>query len=196
MIGELLNIITKDVSSFIDKQIKLPSGKKSVILQKPTNIKGELDMPDNSISMSLINIEQELSTRDTMIKKQVINGKVYKQNPAVNINLQIIFIANFQNDYINELNYITKVIEFFQQKPSFTATNTKDLKKLKVEEVFFKLNTLELDKQNNIWSLLGCKYMPSVVYKVGLIAIQEDKKLIKDKNWSEITKLAKQASSI
>jgi len=186
MIGELLKIITREVTDYIDKQIQLPSGQKSVILQKPTNSKGELEIPDNTISVSLLSIEEELSTRDAMIKKQVIDGKVYRQNPAVNINLQIIFIANFQNDYINELNSVTKILEFFQKRPSFLPEDTKGLDKLKIDKLVFKLNTLELDEQHNIWNLLGCKYMPSIVYKVGMITIQEEKQLSKDKIVKEV----------
>lgn len=180
MIGELLTIVAKEVTTYIDNQIKLPSGKKTVILYKPNNNKGEIEIPDNTISLSLLNIEQELSIRDSTIKKEVIDGKVYKQEPALNINLQVIFISNFQNDYVTELNYITKVMEFFQQKPSFIPENTKDLKKLKIDKLSFKLNTLSLDEQHNIWSMLGTNYIPSVVYKIGMITIQEDKKLTKD----------------
>ena len=177
MIGELLTIITREVTTYIDAQVKLPSGKKTVVLYKPNSVKGEVDIPDNTIALSLLNIEQELSIREATIKKEVIDGRVYKQEPAVYINLQVIFISNFQNDYVTELNYITKVIEFFQQKSSFTPENTKGLKELNIDELKFKLNTLALDEQHNIWNMLGTTYMPSVVYKISMLTIQEDKKL-------------------
>jgi len=178
MIGELLNIVAKEVSKYIDAQVKLPARKKSVVLHKPKSDNGKLDIPDNTISFSLLNIEEELSKRSAIVQKQVIDGKVYKQDPAVHINLQVIFIANFSNDYINELNYITKVIEFFQQKPSFTSQNTKGLAKLGIDKLSFKLNTLPLDEQHNIWSLVGSgKYMPSIIYKIGVINIQNEQQL-------------------
>ena len=177
MIGNILEIVAREASAYLDKQIKLPSGKKSVVLHNPNNLDGKLNILNNSISLSLLNIEQELSNRNPMAQKEVIDGKVYKQNPAVNINLQIIFIANFQKDYINELNYITKIIEFFQQKSSFTSANTEGLENLKIEKLSFKLNTLPLERQGNIWNMIGAKYMPSVVYKVGLLTIQEEQKL-------------------
>ncbi|MEA3354649.1 MAG: DUF4255 domain-containing protein [Campylobacterota bacterium] len=192
MIGELLNLVAKEVSRYIDSQIKLPSGKKSVVLHKPNNLKGEIDLPDNSISLSLINIEEELSARDSMVQKQVIDGKVYKQEPAVNVNLQIIFIANFQNDYINELNCITKIIEFFQQKSSFTPSNTKELANFGIDKLIFKLNTLPVEEQHNIWSILGGSYQPSIVYKVGLITIQEEKKLAKESIVTDVSIKTKQ----
>ena len=177
MIGDLLTLITKEVTTYIDAQVQLPSGKKTVLLYKPNRAKGEIDIPDNTIALSLLNIEQELSIREATIKKEVINGKVYKQDPAVYINLQVIFIANFQNDYVTELNYITKVIEFFQQKATFTPQNTKGLEALNIDKLTFKLNTLELGEQHNIWNMLGTTYMPSVVYKISMLTIQKDKEL-------------------
>ncbi len=182
MIGDILQLIAKEVSTFIDSDIKMPTDKKSVVLHKPNSINGEFNLPDNAISMSLLNIEEELSTKSAMVKKRVENRKVYTQNPAVNLNLQIIFISNFANDYLNELNYITKVIEFFQQKMAFTVENTKELDKFKnIEKLNFMLNTIPLEQQSGLWSLLGGKYMPSVVYRVGLIAIQDEEKLSKVK---------------
>jgi len=177
MIGDILQLIAKEVSTFIDNDIKLPSGKKSVILHKPNSINGEFNLPDNAISMSLLNIEEEKSTKSAMVQKRVQDRKVYTQNPVVNLNLDIIFISNFANDYLNELNYITKVVEFFQQKRLFTIENTEALKEFNIERLNFMLNTLPLNEQNNIWSLLGGKYMPSVIYRVGLIPIQDEEKL-------------------
>ncbi len=174
MIGDVLGLIAKEVARYIDEKLQLPvGGKKSVILQKPANLKGEFSQPDNTISLSLINIEEETGIRDPMVPKQVINGKVYKQNPPVNINLQIIFIANFPNDYTSELNAITKVIEFFQQKPFFNQENMPDLKKYGIGKLSFKLNTVELSEQHNIWNLVGTKYMPSLLYKISMITIQD-----------------------
>jgi hypothetical protein len=178
MIGDILKIVAKEVSDFIDKGGDLPSDKKSVILHKPNKINEKFNIPDNSISLSLLNIEEEKVVRKsaTAVKK-VIEGKVYQHNPPVNINLQIIFISSFKNDYISELNYITKVIEFFQQKPTLTSENTKELGALGVEKLNFRLNTLTLEKQNTLWSLLGSQYMPSLVYKVSMIVIQEEMRL-------------------
>ena len=181
MIGDILQIVAKEVSVFIDAQSKIPSGKKSVVLHKPNSTSGDFNLPDNAISLSLLNIEEELSTKSAMVKKRVENRKVYTQNPEVNLNLQIIFISNFANDYINELNYITKVVEFFQQRSVFTPENTKGLDTFKIEKLSFKLNTLPLNEQGSVWGLLGGKYMPSIVYRVGLIPIQDEEQLSKVK---------------
>ena len=179
MIGDLLNTISKELSEYIDRSLDFSSGNKSIVLAKPTNSKGEMSIPDNSVCMSLININEETAMRNPMIKKRVDGDKVYTQTPGISLNLNIVFIANFPNDYVSELNYITKIIEFFQQKDTFTPQNTTGLKKQSryTEQLVFKLSASKLEDQHNIWSLMGIKYMPSVMYDVGKVLIQEDEKL-------------------
>jgi len=179
MIGDILNVIAKEVAQYIDSQIEFPSGKKSVVLAKPSNNKGELSIPDNCVCLSLLNIDEEVSMRNPMITKRVDGDKVYTQTPGISLNLNIIFIANFPNDYISELNYISKIVEFFQRKDTFTVENTPSLKKQEkyIEQLVFKLATTSLEEQHNIWNLLGIKYMPSVMLSVGKVLIQEDEKL-------------------
>jgi len=183
LIGDILNIITREVSEYIDSQNEFVSGGKSVILAKPSGVNGGLSIPDNTIALSLVNIDEETSMRNPVIQKRVEGNKVYSQTPGISLNLSIIFIANFPNDYASELNYITKIIEFFQQKDTFTAENTSNLKKYKkfVDKLVFKLATTSLSEQNHTWNLLGIKYMPSVMFTVGKIKIQEDEKLSETK---------------
>lgn len=179
MIGDLLNNIAKEVAEYVDAQMEFSSGKKTVILTRPTDEKGEVNIPANSVCITLLNIHEETTTRNPMIKKRVEGNKVYTQAPGILLNLSIVFIANFPNDYTSELNYITKIIEFFQQKDTFTVANTPSLKKQGAifEQLNFKLSTTRLEDQHQVWNLLGIKYMPSVVYNVGKITIQEEEKL-------------------
>ncbi|NQY95480.1 MAG: DUF4255 domain-containing protein [Campylobacteraceae bacterium] len=183
MIGDILNIITREVSEYIDSQNEFLSGGKTVVLAKPSGINGGLCIPDNSIALSLINIDEESSMRNPVTTKRVEGNKVYSRSPGISLNLSIIFIANFPNDYASELNYITKIIEFFQKKDTFTLENTLSLKKYEkyIDKLVFKLATTSLSEQNHTWNLLGIKYMPSVMFTVGKIKIQEDEKLSETK---------------
>lgn len=192
MIGDFLEVISKETSKYLDAHLKMPTGKKSVVLHNPNSGSGEFELPDNSICMSLLNIEEELSIKNAMIQKKVIDGKIFKQNPAINLNIYVIFIANFKKDYVIELNSINKIIEFFHEKPVFSAGNTVGLKDLKLEEVKFTLNTLPMEKQHDIWNLLGGKYLPSVLYKVGMITVQEELKPLTESIVQSVELKAKQ----
>ena len=176
MIGDILNSISKELSAYIEKQSDFSSGKKVIYLGKPTNSKGECIIPDNMVSLSLINLQEDTSMRSPMVKRRVEGDKVYTQKPGMSFDFAVIFIANFPKDYVSELNYITKIMEFFQEKSTFTPSNTKGLEKYTryVEELIFKLNSGKLEDQVHIWNMIGLKYMPSVIYNVGKVMIQED----------------------
>jgi len=179
LIGDILEVISKELSEFIEEQVNYSSGKKNVVLLKPRNNKGEVKIPDNCIVLSLININEDTTMRNPVVTKRVDGDKVYTQVPGISLDLSVLFIANFPNDYISELNYITKVMEFFQQKDTFTVDNTPALKKQKkyIDKLIFKLSTTKLEEQHHIWDLIGVKYMPSVVYNVGKVLIQDDEVL-------------------
>lgn len=187
MIGNILSIIAREVSEFIDGQSEFPTGKKSVILHKPKLDNNELDIPDNTISLSLFNIEEDLTQRSAVVEKRVINGKVYKKNPPVNLHLYVIFLPKFPNDYESELNYTTKIIEFFQQKNTFTSEDTKGLDELNVDKLVFKLDNIPLASQSGaFWNLLSAKYLPYVIYRVSTLVIQEQDKLTDTKLVKEV----------
>lgn len=191
MIGDILECISKELSEFIEKQVNYSSGKKNVVLLNPRDNKGEVKIPDNTIALSLLNIKEDTTMRNPVATKRVEGDKVYTQVPGISIDLSLIFIANFPNDYLSELNYITKVMEFFQQKDTFTVDNTPSLKKQKryIDKLIFKLSTTKLEDQHHIWDLLGIKYKPSVVYEVGKILIQDDEVLSQ-------TRVAKRVSRV
>jgi hypothetical protein len=191
VIGDILECVCNELSEFIESQVNYSSGKKNVVLLNPRDKKGEVKIPDNTIALSLLNINEDTTMRNPVATKRVEGDKVYTQIPGISIDISIIFMANFPNDYISELNYITKVMEFFQQKDTFTVDNTPSLKKQKkyIDKLNFKLSTTKLEEQHHIWDLLGIKYMPSVVYDVGKILIQDDEVLSQ-------TKVAKRVSRV
>ena len=49
-----------------------------------------------------------------------------------------------------------------------------DPRRTEIERLVVELYSLNLEQQNHLWGYLGGKYLPSVVYKVRLVRIQED----------------------
>ena len=43
-----------------------------------------------------------------------------------------------------------------------------------LEKLSLELLNLSIHEVNNVWSILGAKYMPSIVYKVRMLAVQEN----------------------
>jgi len=127
------------------------------------------------VVLSLINIEQDRMSQDPWPYKYQ-GTTLYQQQPAVHLNLYLLFSANFDDDYPSALTAIDKVIEFFQYTPYFGSDNSPDLT-AGLNRLIFDMFSVDLDLVHHLWSMLGSKYMPSVVYKMRMIAIQhvEDK---------------------
>lgn len=80
-------------------------------------------------------------------------------------------------DYETALAQISLVIQFFQYNNVITPkTNPSGNPKLdpKVEKLVFDLVSLNFEQSNQLWGMLGGKYMSSVLYKMRLVTISEE----------------------
>ena len=62
---------------------------------------------------------------------------------------------------------------FFQHKPYFDAENTPDLSP-KIQKMIANMHSLTFEQQNYLWGLMGAKYLPSIVFKMRTISIDEE----------------------
>ena len=180
MLGGMLEVIVKQLNSYILPKMSLTDEHKCVTLKNPTDNKGEFFASGDGLYFSLLNIEEELSQRQGSVTRRAVGNSIQTSQPPVNINLQVIFIANFSNDYISELNMIYWTMAFFQKKPLFTLNNSPELANCGFtgdDKLIFELNTLPLEQLNYIWGNLGMKQMPSITYKIKMITIQESTQL-------------------
>ena len=132
---------------------------------------GTTAINDNSLGLTLVNIEEErvVKSQQPFIKAQ--NGRVLHVNPEIKLNLYILFSANF-TQYKTGLEFLAGTIRFFQSKNVFTPNDTPALDP-KIEKLIVEMESLNLEQQHHLWGLLGAKYLPSVMYKVRMITIQE-----------------------
>lgn len=124
----------------------------------------------NQLVISLVNVEEDKISKDPL-PYRTAGDSIYFQQPAVHINLYLLFSANFDN-YEDALTALSKVAEFFQQKSYYTPENTNNLP-AGIEKLIFDLYNISLDQVHHLWSMLGGKYVPSVVYKLRMLTIQQ-----------------------
>ena len=92
----------------------------------------------------------------------------------VELNLCVLFIAH-SSEYTTALRDLSDVVSFFQANPVFDGQKYPTLNSSVlqpdrkpwqlIDRLSFSLHPLSFEQQNNLWSMLGAKYMPSVVYK-------------------------------
>ncbi len=125
---------------------------------------------DSNIVISLINIEENRVSRNPQNFKR--NGtELQLKNPAVNLYLTLLFTsARPESGYGLALQDLQHVIEFFQSKYVFNHSNTVNLD-AGIERLILEMISLNLEQLQQLWSMLGGKYHPSVAYKVRMITI-------------------------
>ena len=121
----------------------------------------------NSLVLTLANIEEETALKNNYPMQQVGSSTIEKK-PVLHINMYLLFAAHFDN-YNEALKQISFVLEFFQATPTLKFQNPSNGSKY---ELYFNIHNLGYENMNNLWVVLGGKYLPSILYKCRLIAIQ------------------------
>jgi hypothetical protein len=140
-------------------------------------------IPDNSLGLSLINIEEERIFKDQRATRVNDNGSVNRLNPEIKLNLYILITAYFQGDstdsaadYSEGLKQLSYVISFFQSKNVFTTSNSPSMVNFDpdIRRLIVELFSYNFEQLYNFWSVVGTNYLPSVLYKVRLVRFQEN----------------------
>ncbi len=103
------------------------------------------------------------------------NGRrVPASRPPFYLNLQVMMAANFNgNNYPEALKFISSTIIFFQRHSLFNHQITPELDE-RIEKLILEVENLTIQDLSNLWGLLGGKYLPSVLYKVRVVAFDTE----------------------
>lgn len=136
---------------------------------------------EDKVVLTLLKIDEE-STLKNIPNMRILEGKTEYRNPVVHLNLFIIISANCET-YDKSLRSISKVIQFFQGKKIFNSTNTvynRDNVSFDFFDYFrfvIDLYTPGFEELNHLWGILGGRQLPSVIYRIQLIEIEQNKPL-------------------
>ena len=121
--------------------------------------------------ITLVNIEEDRISKSPENYVRQGSETIYK-NPKIYLNLYVLFAVNLSS-YTESLKRLSFIIQFFQYQNVFTLLSSPDLP-VGVEKLIMDLNTLSFQDMNNLWGILGSKYLPSVMYKMRMISISEE----------------------
>lgn len=148
---------------------------------------------DQRIIISLVNIEEESTLKNTNNFFKTSASKGNYSNSPVYLNLYLLMTANYtggdspKNNYLLALSNLSFVISFFQGKNIFTIANSQvpnildfydaqdkqylpDLLNMKIT---LELYTLTFEQINHLWGSLGGRQVPFAMYKARLVMITD-----------------------
>ena len=133
----------------------------------------------NKVTMSVVDIVQEEQGDTSQEYIPQRGGGYLTQNQPLNFNIHLLFSAYSKTGYVLEgLKYLSLVIAFFQSKNYFDTGNTPLLQQLDLDSISMELVNLSYQEKSALWTYIGAPYVPSVLYKLGIIPV-EDKEAIR-----------------
>ncbi|HKJ68170.1 MAG TPA: DUF4255 domain-containing protein [bacterium] len=175
MIDSVLQLLKDEMSDFLIRLPELDIRTEDVVhLSGIVEEDGTLLIPDNSLGLSVVNIEEERVMKSPEAVNQSAEGRVSRINPMIKLNLFVLVSVNASN-YKTGLQYLSGAVRFFQSKNVFTHENAPTLHP-EIEKLIVELYTLNFEQQNHLWGALGANYLPSVLYRIRLLPIQEAQK--------------------
>jgi hypothetical protein len=164
IVGELNNVLLA----------RFQSNENLVILSSVSNPDGTLPAGiESKILLSLINVEREPAANSGTWPARSGTEGFGRVSPPLSLNLLLLITASFASNYTEALRFLGSVMGFFQGKPSFNAQNSPSFP-AEMEKLSMELVNLSIQEINNVWAILGAKYMPSVVYKMRMLVLQEN----------------------
>jgi hypothetical protein len=140
-------------------------------LTRIVNENGRYAIPDDQLGVTLVNLEEERTLRSQLPHTAYVAGRQVMREPELKLNLYLLFAANFRN-YEQGLKQLSAVLEFFQGHPVFTRERNPGLDP-RIEKLALDLIGLTLEQLNQLWAFVGAKHLPSVLYRVRMLALQD-----------------------
>lgn len=167
MIETVVNTAALELNEFF--RVKFGIAEDRVVVSGLVNQDGSLAVKDdNRIILSVVMIQEE---------KMGVYKNAGPIPPGgvkpIHLNLYLLFSASFNEKLTLEaLKFLSATIAFFQNKPVFTSSNSSTLG-AGLDKISFEISNMNVQEQSNLWSALGAKYLPSVLYKVRVVTIDE-----------------------
>lgn len=182
MIYQALQLLVKELNVYLNNLSGQEDNLATLgnIAQLESNLPGNNDGNAllNKIVFTLINLEEEKTLKN--LPNHFINstGETEYKKAPIHLNVYLLVSAT-NNSYDNALIYLSRVITFFHQKYVFTAKNSPQNNQPGLEMEDFKLimdlYSPSFEESNFLWSTLGGKQLPYVIYKMRLLQIDSNK---------------------
>lgn len=184
MIDKALDFLTTEIGNYLTVNAGSPPGTDWIVLSNVANEQGGWAIPNDTLGLSLINIEEERVFKEQQTAFRNDEGKIQHYNPELKLNLYVLITARFISgesenaglQYIEGLKRLSSVISFFQGKNVFTVDNSPALDP-GIQKLVVELYSYSFEQQYNFWTVIGAKYLPSALYRVRMLTYQEKRAL-------------------
>lgn len=167
MISKAIQFITNHLNEYFKGQSAIAED--TVIASSLMNLDGSIsDTIENKIVLSVINIEEEKSMRNSIDPAKSFHGT------PLHLNLYLLLTANYiSENYAEGLKNLSEIMSVFERTPLFDRQNFPGMP-VEFSRMTLEIKNLSLEDMGAIWSAIGAKHQPSVLYKVRIAMLQKN----------------------
>ena len=168
MIAAAVNHIANQLNLFLKRSFD--SAEEIVVVSNLVEQDGQLaGNINNRLCVFLVNVEKDSTAQRPNGGGGGFTTRVVGY-PPVYLNLYVMVAAHYgQGNYAEALKFISATIAFFQGRPILDHSNTPDLDD-DIEKLVLDIENLSITDLSNLWGILSGHYLPSVLYKVRMVA--------------------------
>jgi hypothetical protein len=126
---------------------------------------------ESGVYAAVINIEEERIFKSQLPEYTYVDGQHVVLEPELKLNLHLLFAAHFAF-YDQSLKYLSYLLTYFQAHSSFTSEVYPALDP-RIGKLTAELQSLNYEQLNQVWAFVGAKQLPSVMYKVRMVILQD-----------------------
>lgn len=174
MLDDVLVLLRDEVNRYLSASLGVESAQtdQGQVAFVGTDSPETLDFKQGSVSLLLVNVEQEFSLRTGDPYRTVLaDGTAQRVQPPIQLNLLVLFAARFK-DYQQALRSLSMVLQFFHSHRVLDHNSAPSLS-ARIEKVMMDLMTLSLPEQQNLWAMLKAPYQPSLLYKARMVVYHD-----------------------
>lgn len=169
MIASALQFTNDVLDQFLRNRFSLEES--NVVLNNLIESDGSIpQINQNKIVISLINIERETNKAFYGRNHKLASGNYADITPAERFNLDLLISSNF-DDYKETLRFLNAAILFFQVNPLIDSSSFSGIP-AGIGKLEFEVEKINYQDMQGLWTSMGAKYVPSVIYKMRLLSLQ------------------------
>lgn len=161
MIRKILTYYAERLEEYLNRFHRRPEGLATVRM-----IGNSIEERPNKIVVSLLNVERETAGGIATPLQRTADGGYVRRQPPLLLNLNVMLAAVFdERQYEESLSLLSDTLGFIQSTPKFELDGT---------SYTIEVVNISTQDMNNVWTLLGGQYYPSVVCKIRRLTIDTE----------------------
>jgi hypothetical protein len=132
---------------------------------------GKWLLPENQLGLTLVAVEEERTLRAQLPQRVRVDSREIELHPPLHLNLSLLLAARFAR-YDQALGFLSQGLTFLQAQPVFTPATHPGLD-TRIEKLVVEMLAYGPEQLNQTWACLGAKYLPSALYRVRLVTLQD-----------------------